>query len=551
MQSERDQANDVPSPHEIRAAVDRMTVSDTFSRSPQLGAFLRFVVEAVLSGKSDRIKAYTIGVEVLRRDVKFDPQMDPIVRVEGTRLRRTIERYYAGPGVDEPVIIDLPRGGYVPVFRRRETSIAAAEPEPPIASAEQPAPAGLPPGNGMPTLRVAPFVVFGSPDTRAVWAEALGGKLGEAFALFETINVTSGAVPAARPSAPIAVVPAVPGARSDYRLDGTVEYRGDQTIDIRFKLIDEADATVIWSRAFERLSCLEGRDAVEESILLELATTVVQPFGVVWSHERAKQFATQAGDPRCRALIEAGELFRSFDPAEHESARASLEHLTAADPGFASGFSYLATVYCREHQFGFGVWPGDPPALDRALIAARQGIELKPQGSRAHHVLFIVLFARGEIEEALAAAERAIALNRYDMIILTEYGGRMIFCGEVDKGMDILQRAGAHGIIRPSWHHFYLFLGHYLKGDRAGARYHAELLTADNYVFTHMARALIAAADGDKDAAQQAWQRIIALAPAWQDDARAELARFFPYPAIAMADRLARDLAAAGLTAGS
>ena len=69
-----------------------------FSRSPQLGAFLRFVVEAVLHGKADRIKAYTIGVEVLRRDTKFDPQLDPIVRVEATRLRRAIERYYAGPG---------------------------------------------------------------------------------------------------------------------------------------------------------------------------------------------------------------------------------------------------------------------------------------------------------------------------------------------------------------------------------------------------------------------------------------------------------------------
>jgi hypothetical protein len=87
----------MPAPAEIRAAVERMTVSDVFARSPQLGAFLRFVVEAVLHGKAERIKAYTIGVEVLRRDVKFDPQLDPIVRVEATRLRRTIERYYSGP----------------------------------------------------------------------------------------------------------------------------------------------------------------------------------------------------------------------------------------------------------------------------------------------------------------------------------------------------------------------------------------------------------------------------------------------------------------------
>ena len=111
--------SNLPAPDEVRAQLERMTASDDFNRSPQLGAFLRFVVESVLQGKSDRIKAYTIGVDVLRRDAKFDPQLDPIVRVEATRLRRTIDRYYAGLGADDAIRIDLPRGSYVPTFSRR------------------------------------------------------------------------------------------------------------------------------------------------------------------------------------------------------------------------------------------------------------------------------------------------------------------------------------------------------------------------------------------------------------------------------------------------
>src|ERR1043166_4357950 len=118
-----DSIGDAVTPDEIRAALQRMIVSDVCSRSPQLGAFLRFVVEAVLQGKADRIKAYTIGVEVLRRDTNFDPQLDPIVRVEATRLRRALERYYGGPGAGDPIIVDLPRGSYVPTFGRRERAI--------------------------------------------------------------------------------------------------------------------------------------------------------------------------------------------------------------------------------------------------------------------------------------------------------------------------------------------------------------------------------------------------------------------------------------------
>src|SRR5436190_8529168 len=112
----------------VRAQVERMTASSVFRSSPQLASFLLFIVEARLRGNAERLKGYTIGVEVLRRDTKFDPQLDPIVRVEATRLRRAIERYYAGPGATDPVIVDLPRGSYVPTFRRREMARRRAMP---------------------------------------------------------------------------------------------------------------------------------------------------------------------------------------------------------------------------------------------------------------------------------------------------------------------------------------------------------------------------------------------------------------------------------------
>ena len=107
-----------PRPEEIRAALDRVVASDVLRHSPQLVAVLRFIVEATLRGESDRVKGHTIAVEALGRGEDFDPQVDPIVRVEARRLRRALERYYAGPGATDQVIIELPRGQYVPTFRR-------------------------------------------------------------------------------------------------------------------------------------------------------------------------------------------------------------------------------------------------------------------------------------------------------------------------------------------------------------------------------------------------------------------------------------------------
>src|ERR1044072_2727720 len=314
MTSATSQQNGVPPPGEVRAQVQRMTASDVFATSPQLAAFLLFVVEAVLRGHGERLKGYTIGVEVLRRDVTFDPQIDPIVRVEAA----------------------LPRGGYVPRISPR----AEAGPVETPAVAEVIA---LAPGNGMPTLRVAPVAVVGTPDTQVIAAEPFPAKRAEAFALFGGVNVRA-------PS------PDVQPARWDYRLDGMVEYRGNRSVDLRFKLTDEADGTVIWSRVFENLSVDDG---TERRIVFELGNTLVQPYGVTFANDRAKRFA--ALDPRYQALLDAADVLRSFDPLGNVRARDRLEQLVAIDPNFANGFTVLAAFYAREHMVGFGERPGDPP----------------------------------------------------------------------------------------------------------------------------------------------------------------------------------------------
>ena len=82
-------------------------------------------------------------------------------------------------------------------------------------------------------------------------------------------------------------------------------------------------------------------------------------------------------------------------------------------------------------------------------------------------MLFVVLYSRRDVAEACAAADKALALNPYDMLTLAEYGGRLIMIGEIDRGMAMLRRATEYGSIRPSWHHFYMFSGSLSRRRRA------------------------------------------------------------------------------------
>ncbi len=568
--SKHDSIRAVPTPDEVRAALEHIVVSDVFSSSPQLTAFLSFVVEAALHGKSDRIKGYTIGVEVLRRDIKFDPQIDPIVRVEATRLRRAMERYYAGPGLTDTVIIDLPRGSYVPTFNYRagvlidpdqslvnETRfprwllisgtfallacLAAATVLFAIRREQVEFPGfkqaskdlrALPPGNGMPILIIQNFGTTGATDSRSFSAPALFAKIIDTFSRFDGINVVDAADQ--------------PRGKIDYRLGGLIEYLDDGTASVRFDLTDATDEAIVWSKSFERMAVSGDLVGVENSISSNIAVTLLQPFGVIKSRDRAKFLAGGSGDPRYRCLLLAADSFRSFDPDQSTRARSCLEALTEIDHGFGDGFSYLAALDNREFVYGFGKGADDPRALDRALLLARRGIELNPNSARSWQVLSTVLFSRHDTVAAFAAVEKALALNPNDQIIVGEYGGRLITTGEIERGMNVLQSATSAGDARPSWHHFYFFLGYYMRGQLPEASHEADEMTSDTYTHGLFARALMAAVNGDMDKARSTWAKLVALRPAWRDNTRGELDKYIFAPTIL--DRLLRDLAKSGLT---
>lgn len=109
-------------PSAIREQLERILNSRALSGSDQLKKLLRVTVERSLEGQADSIKEYTLGVEALGRPDTYDPKVDPIVRVQARRLRAKLEEYYAGEGASDALIIEMPKGGYVPAFHTRNST---------------------------------------------------------------------------------------------------------------------------------------------------------------------------------------------------------------------------------------------------------------------------------------------------------------------------------------------------------------------------------------------------------------------------------------------
>lgn len=516
-----------PTADAVRAALARLQESDALRAAPQLAAFLAFVVEARLRGEAGRIKGYTIAVEVLGRPSSFDPATDSIVRVVAGRLRRVLGQYYDSTGADDAVVIDMPRGTYVPRFHLRHPPppVAPAGPAPEAAAAL--ARRGPPPRIG-PAILVERFDATGLAQGSSLTVGRLQRKLADAIARFDAITVMTDAVAPGH---------AAPGA--DYRLGGHVEYHLDGTITLDFQLTDASDGTLVMARMFTRLPGSDDPGATEDAVVRAMTLAIGDPLGGLWARERTVHALR---DPHRACVVEVIEYWRHFDPTRQEAVREAVEFMLSENPGFATGYVSLAFVHYRDHLLDI-VPPGGVPVLDLALRAAQQAVELRPHSGRAHDMLGFVWFARGELDLALGAVARAQELNPYDTNIIASHGLYLLASGQREAGAAMLRRAAAHTVVRPAWFDFFLFLAAHLDDDAAGAAQHGALIVGDGSPLGLLAQALLAGGSGDVAAARQAMAGLAAFNPGWRSDPLRQLAKLFPAPEIQ--HRLLRDLEAA------
>jgi hypothetical protein len=111
-----------------RAELQAVLQSRLFARSPALSNLLSYLCEKMFAGQGDKVKEYSIALEVFGRKDSFDQDNDSIVRVEANRLRKRLADYYAGEGAGHALRIVIPVGQYVPIFEQNGVALAAAVP---------------------------------------------------------------------------------------------------------------------------------------------------------------------------------------------------------------------------------------------------------------------------------------------------------------------------------------------------------------------------------------------------------------------------------------
>ena len=588
-------AADRPSTQAIHEALGRVLASEAFSRSDRARKLLDHLVRAEIDGKGDRLKGFSIAMDVFGKDGDFDPATDAVVRVQAGRLRELLEHYYAGTGRNDPVRIIVPRGTYVPTYTAGAGENAAG------------ADGGDKVELDLNRIKAAIDDRFGgvpaeyagdAPNARRSDEQtSLVGSIVRHIKLFRVGLVAILAMLAFVAWRVATNESALnPGAEQTSSIRGA---RGAATADMLPRIrLEAADGAATAQLAHQLRAALPAFDSINyvnasafaaqrgDDFTVRVALGVAEGTALVQVEHAAsgkvlvtgammaKLDAEGADDALARLLDQAfttsGAVYAFI--AENGLTSSLTECLTLENRFFLDlkAEDHLAAFSCFNELAGRGaksplVWAelanlevaavtgkfGHHPeaSLEKAKKLARKGVELGPNKATAYRAQGYVLGRAGETAAGLDWMRKATEANPWDMSLAASAGNMFVMAGQHDRGVAFLERAARVAPVHPHWWDYALFLGAFAAGADETAWRAADALTGSSRRHYLAARMVAAAARGDA-----------ANAGALAGELKAKHAEFLADPAKAfrqaqypedLAKKLSDAIKAAATAAGS
>ncbi|HMB77771.1 MAG TPA: tetratricopeptide repeat protein [Kiloniellaceae bacterium] len=581
---------DVPSSEDVRAQLDKILNSQIFLQQKRRSAFLTYVVEETLAGRTRALKGVSIAMSVFDRDETFDQRVDPIVRLEARRLRSDLDSYYAGEGRWDPVRIALPKGGYVPSFARQVNHAAevASLSDRPV-SAREPAAAGagrhlllagglllllalaaggfwffysadgpsarvaesgsdaflaLPRG---PSIAVLPFLNLSGDSAKQYITDGFTEQLTTNLARFKELWVL-----------PFGTAQLYKGGLADpqalqrefgidYVLEGSVR-TGGESIRITGRLVDAEGARYVWVRSFDAAFTPASLYDVQDAIAEEVAGNLAGEYGILAQSDLAlsKRKAPDSLDAY-DCVLRYYDYQKSISAVQHGAVKSCLERAVALEPDYAEAWAVLANVYMQEKRFwGSAEAGGSDVSAAKAKAAAERAIAIEPDNATAQMMLSNLLFTEGDLASFRQAGEAALRLNPNSSDALAHFGLRLGFIGEWDRGLALVNKAMALNPLHPDWYRFAPAIHGFNSGDFTAALAELEQIEMPQFFWVPLLRAATLGQLGRRDEAAAEVQALLALKPDFQQEGR-RFMRIWQMPPTLVAQIL-EGLERAGLT---
>ena len=436
-----------------RRQLDKILASAGFVRNERLSRFLRVVVERHLEGRDQELKESLIAIEVFGRLPGYDSKQDPIVRTEASRLRARLSEYYLADGKGDSIIIDLPKGGYVPVLRQ---AVAEGSPVPrrrlaralPIAAAAACVLVALIALSGwwwfhknVPIpIAVLPLNNLSEDSAHDYFADGLTGEIIRNLSIIDGLAVRSQTSSFAFKGKPQNMREAGKRLQADYIVEGSVQRAGQQ-LRITVQLIRVRDDFPLWSGRYDRE--LTDVFAIQDEISRGIVNSLRLKLG---GGRRRYETSAEAYDLYLQARALA--IQRGLD-GENRSV-APFEAAIAKDPSFAPAYAGLAAAHvARSGQAGFD----SADEMAKMQTAAKRAIQLDPLLGEAHGAMGIVYAREAQWAQSEKSFRHALELAPNDSVIYDNFALTLLMpLGRIQEAVPLLRKAEKNDPVAPRLH---------------------------------------------------------------------------------------------------
>jgi TolB-like protein/Tfp pilus assembly protein PilF len=437
----------------IRAELEKILSSSTFTKSERISKFLRFVVEQDLAGQGDHLKEAVVGIEVFGRAASYDVRQDSVVRTEASKLRDRLKLYYATEGSVDPVVIELPKGGYRPAFQYRESSVPeqgvaapSFSPSPPNKNKRYLARVlGVALVLGIGAILWRQFFYVQAPISIAVlpllnmsqdaandyFADGLTSEIIRNLSIIDGLTVRS-------QTSSFALKGKGEGAREagkqlgvEYLLEGSVLKSG-QRLRIDAQLVRVNDDFALWSGRYDRE--LNDVFAIQDEISRGIVNSLRLKLG---TGRRRYETSTEAYNLYLQGRAEELKpltlgMLASIEP---------FEKAVAKDPSFAPAWAALADAYAMISGFDRGNRTDD---LQKMRDASEKAIQLDPLLAEAQGALGTVQARDAQWDDAEKSYRTALKLDPNNANIRIYLAANLLFVlGRTEEALDQLRKARA------------------------------------------------------------------------------------------------------------
>lgn len=455
---------------EILDELDTVLSSDLFSRSTVLSNFIKFIVEETLAGNTESLKEYTIAVNALGKQDDFNPQIDAIVRIHAGRLRRLLNEYYNGAGINNPIRIEVVKGTYVPVFRSQTIKKYSAE----IKETKEP----ILYSRSKLTLAVLPFRNLCPNNEFEFFVDGFGEDLTISFSNYQGIDVIAhhSTRKYANAVEDIRVIGTDLGVH--YFITGSVK-RTSTEIRVNVALIKAINGMQIWSQSYINPLNIDNLIDIQDKIIENICSLLGGYYGFI-IQENAQSIKEPSNLDSFDAALWNYYFHMNYSEETYIKTRYALEKAIDGDPNFVTGLAMLAELYVLAFTLGY---PTVENPVMVSLDLTKRAIKLDPFNQRAYQEYAWTLLHLKRKEEAIQAMEQCLAINPSSVSAMGAVGFGMACAGEYDQALVLLTRSLNFNPHCPWWFYLGFFCIYYHKQDYPMAlEYANKIETVDAYL---------------------------------------------------------------------